>query len=131
MDCLTACENSVLTFYLEKGEAAVPIYRCAEELSRKDEDNTAGECVEACGHLIQLGLLAECGKDSNIYKCSAGAMGDIEKGYFSEIGNTSEALLKVQKELLELRQAHDRAVAIAERARAGGKGKGGRADPPE
>jgi len=108
MNCLNKCENAVLDWCLGKGDKYVPQYHCAEHLA---SDFQVGEVADAFDVLLHVGLLRESGA---AVKLSAPAMGDVSRGYFQKMGNTTPELLELQKRLIEVERAHLVAVENAE-----------------
>jgi len=113
MNCLNKCENDVLNIMLGNGDKYTPQYHCAEALS---ESFKAGEVADAFATLEHLGLVRVSGE---VVKISAPAMGDVAKGYFNN-GNETPELLELQKQLLELKIAHEKSVAEADKLEAKG-----------
>lgn len=106
MKCLNACQLALLELCMGQGDAGVPLYRFAEEMAPKYD---AGQTADACDCLLHLGLLKNIGTTTKVVKLSSCAVGDARAGFFTTFGE-SPAMLKLQKQLVELEAKHDEAV---------------------
>lgn len=129
MHCLNECENAVLDFFFGLGERTTTLYQCAEKLYEK-YDNLA--VCAACQMLTQLGLLKTAGDSTNYFALSPAAVGDVGNGYFRGVGNVSEHMIKLEKQLIELQLAQEKVQADATAvAAARPPGRRGVVEPPK
>jgi len=122
MHCLNEAENAVLDFFFGLGDRTSPLYHCAEALYEKFDTL---KVTAACALLLELGLLKVAGDTTNYFSLSPAAMGDVGNGYFRGVGNASEHMMKLEKQLVELQLAQDRIQAdarVAAAARPQGEG---------
>lgn len=122
MHCLNDCENAVLDFFMGKGDKTTCLYQCAEDLA---EDYEVKLVLESCAVIVALGLIKTAGDTTTYLKLSPAAMGDVATGYFREVGHQSEAVVLLEKRLIELElntEKNRELSAATAAARKGGPG---------
>jgi len=122
MHCLNDCENAVLDFFFGIGDRTTTLYQCAEDLYLKFPNI---EVIAACSVLEDLGLLKSAGDSTKYFALSPAAVGDVGNGYFRNSGGTSEEMLAMETQLVEIRKAQEdiqRTASAAARARPDGAG---------
>lgn len=116
MHCLNDCENAVLDFFMAQGDRSTCLYQCAEKLAA---DYAVNLVLASCDVLLALGLVKTAGDTTTYLKLSPAAMGDVATGYFRNVGHKSEAVLALEKTLLELQlKAEQQLEAAAAQAAA-------------